>query len=40
MKDTNESTVEDFMDKYGLVCMNDGRPTRFEIETGAISCID
>ena len=40
VKDTNGSTVEDFMDKYGLVCMNDGRPTRFEIKTGAVSCID
>ena len=39
-KDTNRSTVEDFMDKYGLVCMNDGRATRFEIKTGAVSCID
>ena len=40
MKDTNGSTVEDFMDKHGLVCMNDGRPTRFEIKTGVGSCID
>ena len=28
------------MDKYGLVCVNDGRPTRFEIRTGAVSCVD
>ena len=40
MKDTNGGTMEDFMDKHGLVCMNDGRPTRFEIKTGAVSCID
>lgn len=40
VRDGNGSTVEEFMDKYGLVCVNDGRPTRFEIRTGAVSCID
>lgn len=30
----------EFMDRYGLVCVNDGRPTRVEIRTGALSCID
>lgn len=40
VRDDNGSTVEEFMDRCGLVCMNDGRPTRFEIRTGAVSCID
>lgn len=39
MKDSNRSTLEDFMDRYGLVSVNDGRPTKFEIRTGAVSCV-
>lgn len=40
IRDCNGSIVEEFMDRYGLVCVNDGRPTRFDIRTGAVSCID
>ena len=39
-RDVNGSTVEEFMDRYGLACVNDGRPTRLEIKTGVLSCID
>lgn len=43
-RDANGSTIENFLDVCvcvcGLMCLNDGRPTRFNIQTGAVSCID
>lgn len=39
-RDTNGEVVEDFMDHHGLVCLNENRPTRFDIRTGSLSCID
>lgn len=40
IKDTNGNTIEEFMDRWRLVYLNDGRPTRFDIRTGNVSCID
>lgn len=40
IKDNNGSTIEECMDSWGLVCLNDGRSTRFDIRTGSVSCID
>ena len=39
-KDTNGEVVEDFLDQYELVCLNDGRSIRFDIRTGTLSCVD
>ena len=39
-RDKNGEAVEELMDRRGLVCLNDGRPTRFDIRTGRVSCID
>lgn len=39
-RDCNGEIVEEVMDRHGLVCLNDGRPTRFDIGTGGVSCID
>ena len=39
-RDRNGEVIEELMDKQGLVCLNDGRPTRFDIRTGRVSCID
>ena len=40
IKDRNGCNVEEFIDRQGLVVLNDGRPTRFDIRTGAVSSID
>lgn len=39
-RDLNGSVLEDFMDRFNLVVMNDGRPTRFDIRSKSMSCID
>ncbi len=39
-RNRNGEVVEELMDSRGLVYMNDGRPTRFDIRTGKVSCID
>ncbi len=39
-KDKNGALIEDFLDKYSLVVPNDGRPTRFQVGNGKLSCID
>lgn len=40
VRDLNGEVVENFMDGNNLVCLNDGRPTRFDIRTSRLSCID
>uniref|UniRef100_A0A0E9WK78 Endonuclease/exonuclease/phosphatase domain-containing protein n=1 Tax=Anguilla anguilla TaxID=7936 RepID=A0A0E9WK78_ANGAN len=39
-KDSNGVLTEDLLDKYSLVMLNDGRPTRFQVGNGSLSCID
>ena len=39
-RDKNGEVVEELMDRRGMVCMNDGGGTRFDIRTGRVSCID
>ncbi|XP_041912697.1 uncharacterized protein LOC121677772 [Alosa sapidissima] len=38
--DENGSTIEEFMDDYKLVCLNDGRNTRYDASHGTGSAID
>ena len=38
--DVNGKTVEDFMNKYDLVILNDGNPTRLDPHSGGLSCLD
>lgn len=37
--DKNGTVLEEFMDKHGLV-LNDGRPTRSQVNQGGSSCLD
>ncbi len=39
-RDRNGIVLEEFMDKQGLVVLNDGRPTRFQVNQGGSSCLD
>lgn len=39
-RDLNGTVLEDFLDKYRLVMLNDGRPTRFNMTNKRTSCID
>lgn len=39
-RDCNGVIVEEVMDRHGLLCMNDGRPTRLNIGTGGVSSTD
>lgn len=39
-RDRNGIVLEEFMDKHGLVVLNDGRPTRFQVNQGGSSCLD
>lgn len=39
-RDSNGVVVEDFLDKYGLVVINDGRPTRYNIARNTSSHLD
>lgn len=32
--------VQDFVEKHSLMMLNDGRPTRFQVCNGSLSCID
>lgn len=38
--DDNGNVVEDFLDDFGLVCLNDGGNTRFDVAHGTESAID
>ncbi len=37
-KDKNGALLENFLNKYSLVMLNDGRATRFQVGNGAMSC--
>lgn len=39
-RDRNGVMLEDFQDRHGLVVLNDGRPTWFQVNRAAKSCID
>lgn len=38
--DNNGCVVEEFMEEYALVCLNNGKGTRFNIRDSSMSCID
>lgn len=38
--DNNGRVVEEFMEEYALVCLNNGKGTRFNIRDSSMSCID
>jgi len=38
--DNNGRIVEEFMEEFGLVCLNNGRGTRYNIRESSTSCID
>lgn len=40
IRDGNGVLIEDFIDKNNLVVLNDGRPTRIQVNSGSLSCID
>lgn len=38
--DENGRIIEEYMDEHNLVCLNDGRGTRFDVGRGTESAID
>lgn len=38
--DENGKIIEEYMDEHNLVCLNDGRGTRFDVGRGTESAID
>lgn len=39
-RDANGAVLEEFLDSCNLVTVNDNRPTRVEIKSGNMSCLD